>query len=208
MQTDAAAPSAAPSPRRRAKAETQERILAASIALFAERGFERTSISAIASRAGVSRSALFWHFGDKEGLFREAFRRMLVPFFEEFKASLEHLDARKRVYEIFAAYERVVEEHEGTIRSIVRWLLESEKLRASLLETLFHLHDEFIRDVRLCFEELHGGAESGALAAAVVALLDGNLLLTLLDPDPRSRELRRSGLRALTRRVLGEANDR
>jgi len=40
------------------KTDTQARILEAAVALFAARGYERTSISAIATRAGVSRAAL------------------------------------------------------------------------------------------------------------------------------------------------------
>ncbi|TMA31281.1 MAG: TetR/AcrR family transcriptional regulator [Deltaproteobacteria bacterium] len=131
-----------PAPARGRKEETQDRIVAASLALFATRGYLGTSISAIATHARVSRAAIFWHFGDKEGLFRETFRRMLVPFFAELQASLEHIPPRERVFEILSAYERVVEENEVAIRSIVRWLLESEKLRASLRETLFALHDE------------------------------------------------------------------
>ena len=45
------------------KAATQARILDAAAQLFITQGYERTSISGIASRARVSRAAVFWHFG-------------------------------------------------------------------------------------------------------------------------------------------------
>jgi AcrR family transcriptional regulator len=190
---------------RASKAETHERILRAAMTLFAARGYERTSMRTIARRAGVSHSAVFWHFNDKETLFREAVRGVLTPFFEAFKNSIEHTEPRKRLSESLAAYERVVEENRGAIRSIVRWLLESEKLRAALIETLFSLHNQFVREVRGTFEELLGDdPDAPALAAAVVSLLDGNLLLAMLDPSDHSRELREVGLRALVRRALGE----
>jgi len=192
----------ASSPSRGRKEETQERIVAAALALFATRGYEGTSISAIAEHAKVSRAAVFWHFGDKEGLFRETFRRMLVPFFAELSASLEHIPPRERVFEILSAYERVVDENETAIRSIVRWLLESEKLRASLRETLFALHDALVRDISDTLAAASGEA-SEALAAALVAMLDGNLLLALLDPNARNRELRRAGLRRLVQLAIG-----
>src|SRR4030095_9751125 len=102
------------------KAQTQERIVRAAIALFAARGYERASISAIAEHAGVSRAAVVWHFHDKESLFRDAFQRMLVPFFAELKRSLEHVEARRRVFEIFDVYERVVGEHQAAIAPTVR----------------------------------------------------------------------------------------
>ncbi len=152
----------------------------------------------------MSRAAVFWHFGDKEGLFREAFARLLLPFFEELKRSLEHVEARQRVFDIFEVYERVVGEHETAIRSIVRWLFESERVRKPLLGTLLQLHDELMADFRNAFSELAiEPAEADALAAAVLALLDGNLLLAMLDPNLKNRERRRAGLRRLTERMLG-----
>jgi AcrR family transcriptional regulator len=188
------------------KDETQERILGASVALFAAQGYEKTSITAIAQRAQVSRAAVFWHFGDKESLFREAFRRMLRPFFGQIQQKLAHIEPRKRVFEIFEIYERIVQENRGTIVSIVRWFLESETLRASLSATLFDLHDELMRDIRLAFEELElDDAESEILAAALLSMLDGNLLLSIIDPDPQKHERRRAGLRRFTERMLGHA---
>ena len=196
-----------PAPVRGRKEETQERIVAAALALFATRGYEGTSISAIAAHARVSRAAVFWHFGDKEGLFRETFRRMLMPFFTEIAANLEHIPPRQRVFEILSAYERVVEENEVAIRSFVRWLLESEKLRTSLLETLFALHDALIRDVSETLGAANGIDGSDAVGAALVAMLDGNLLLALLDPNARNRELRRAGLRRLVELAIGNGNE-
>ena len=190
-------------PTRPRKGETQERILRAAVELFATHGYQRTSISAIASRAEVSRPAVFWHFGDKESLFREAFRRMLLPFFGELQRKLAHVDPGKRVFEIFDVYERVVQENRETILAIVRWFLESEALRASLRTTLFALHDELMRDFRSAFEELALDAqEADILSAAVLSMLDGNLLLSLLDPDPQKHERRRAGLRRFTERAL------
>src|SRR5262245_48724252 len=196
-----------PAPARGRKEETQDRIIAAALGLFATRGYEGTSISAIAANAQVSRAAVFWHFGDKEGLFRETFRRMLVPFFAELQASLEHIPPRERVFEILSAYERVVEENEEAIRSIVRWLLESEKLRASLRETLFALHDALVKDISETLAASGGAAgQSEPLGAALVAMLDGNLLPAMLDPNARNRELRRAGLRRIVQLAIGAGN--
>ena len=186
------------------KAETQERIVAAALALFSERGYDGASISAIAEQAHVSRATVFWHFGDKEGLFRETFRRMLIPFFEEVQQSIGASPPRRRVIELLEAYERVVEENEASIRTIVRWLFESEHLRSALLETLFALHDGLIGRLAEAVREMGDpGDKSWETSAGLVALLDGNLLLALLDPTERNRELRRAGLRHLARLAVG-----
>lgn len=48
---------------------TRERILDAARTLFAEQGFERTTIRAIASAAEINPSLVIRYFGSKEGLF-------------------------------------------------------------------------------------------------------------------------------------------
>ncbi|MSO80500.1 MAG: TetR/AcrR family transcriptional regulator [Alphaproteobacteria bacterium] len=47
-------------------ADTRERILEAAASLFAERGYERTSMGAIARAVQVSAPALYYHFQSKE----------------------------------------------------------------------------------------------------------------------------------------------
>jgi AcrR family transcriptional regulator len=49
--------------------ERRAQLLDVGRALFAERGFEGTSIEEIASRAGVSKPVVYEHFGGKEGLY-------------------------------------------------------------------------------------------------------------------------------------------
>ncbi|MBP2474152.1 AcrR family transcriptional regulator [Crossiella equi] len=64
--TDAAKPA-----RRRDSAATRALLLRAAAELFAERGFERTTVRDIAARAGVNQALLFRYCGSKEELFRE-----------------------------------------------------------------------------------------------------------------------------------------
>lgn len=49
---------------------TRERIMKAAERLFAERGYEATSIRAIVARARVNQAAINYHFSGKEGLYR------------------------------------------------------------------------------------------------------------------------------------------
>jgi AcrR family transcriptional regulator len=50
---------------------TRERILRAVERLFADRGYEETSIRAIVAKARVNQAAINYHFGGKDGLYRE-----------------------------------------------------------------------------------------------------------------------------------------
>lgn len=57
--------------RRRDAASTRHDLLEAAATLFAERGFERTTVRDIAVRAGVNQALLFRYFGSKDALFEE-----------------------------------------------------------------------------------------------------------------------------------------
>jgi AcrR family transcriptional regulator len=48
---------------------TRDQLIEVATGLFAERGYEETSIEAVLAAAGVSRGALYHHFGGKDALF-------------------------------------------------------------------------------------------------------------------------------------------
>jgi len=58
----------APRPRMTAK-ERREQLIDVSRALFAQKGFEGTSVEEIAARAQVSKPVVYEHFGGKEGIY-------------------------------------------------------------------------------------------------------------------------------------------
>jgi AcrR family transcriptional regulator len=53
---------------------TRERILKAAERLFADRGYDGTSVRAIVSKARVNQAAINYHFEGKDGLYREVLR--------------------------------------------------------------------------------------------------------------------------------------
>ncbi|HEY4456566.1 MAG TPA: helix-turn-helix domain-containing protein, partial [Pseudonocardiaceae bacterium] len=56
-------------PRRRDADATRAALLTAARDLFAERGFDQTTVRDIAARAGVNQALLFRYYGSKDGLF-------------------------------------------------------------------------------------------------------------------------------------------
>ncbi len=48
---------------------TRERILTAAMCIFAQKGWQKTSLDEIASAAGMTKGAIYWHFRNKNDLF-------------------------------------------------------------------------------------------------------------------------------------------
>lgn len=86
------------------QAETTRRIVAAAVELHSTLGPARTSISAIAERAGVQRHTVYAHFPDERALFRacSAHFRELHPF-----PDLTGLDLEAALDAIYSYYESV-----------------------------------------------------------------------------------------------------
>jgi TetR/AcrR family transcriptional regulator, acrAB operon repressor len=67
---------------RRTKMEaavTREQLLDAAERVFRERGVTRTSLAEVATAAGLTRGAVYWHFKDKAALFAAMCERATLP---------------------------------------------------------------------------------------------------------------------------------
>jgi AcrR family transcriptional regulator len=73
---------------------TKDRILGAAEELFAQHGFSGTSLRQVTSRADVNIAAVNYHFGSKENLVNEVFRRRMDEMSErrinELRTALEN----------------------------------------------------------------------------------------------------------------------
>ncbi|HEY9567280.1 MAG TPA: helix-turn-helix domain-containing protein, partial [Thalassobaculum sp.] len=79
--------------------ERVEEILAAAKALYAEGGYEFTTTRRIAGRVGVSQTALYTHFPDKEAILMAVCARAFDDLEARLVAAEEAAPARDRVFE-------------------------------------------------------------------------------------------------------------
>ena len=96
---------------------TRERIIRAAELLFAERGYDRTSIRAIVTKAHVNQAAINYHFAGKGGLYREVLRSAFRTLTEGQVAHAAEIKAMPR--------ERAVAEF---VRYQLRGLLQRDEL--------------------------------------------------------------------------------
>lgn len=66
--------------------DTRERIIASAAHVFAQKGFQKASLDAVAAEAGLTKGAIYWHFKNKNELFfallDDRFRRDTSPLLQ------------------------------------------------------------------------------------------------------------------------------
>ena len=81
---------AKPSPRNRMTGpQRRQQLIEVGRRLFAEKGFEGTSVEEIAASAGVSKPVLYEHFGGKEGLYAVVVDREIQALLGQMTAALQ-----------------------------------------------------------------------------------------------------------------------
>jgi AcrR family transcriptional regulator len=139
---------------------TKERILSAAETLFAQFGFAGTSLRQVTSRADVNLAAVNYHFGSKENLVNEVFRRRMD---EMSQARLDALAAARAAPEpsleqvlgafIEPALALTLDRQGGSafVRVLARAYAEkNERLRKFLSDNYGHVLREFSRTLAEC----------------------------------------------------------
>ena len=163
---------------------TKDRILNAAEGLFAQQGFSGTSLREVTSRADVNIAAVNYHFGSKENLINEVFRRRMdemsgARISQLGQAVAEHPGAIEPILRAFVIPALAVSHDRGGggafIRVIARAYAEkNDGLRAFLSARYGHVLRDFAKALATCLpglskEQLYWRLDflSGALTYAM-----------------------------------------
>lgn len=139
-----------------------DRIITAALAIFGERGYADASLAAIASRAGVSTTALLRTFPSKDEVFREVVRSTLLGSLNSnhnAAASAEQGSAADAIRALARRYWTAMEQPE--LAAVVR-LIIAELPRFPEL-AVFHATEALERFVRTLERVIEGGVARGEL---------------------------------------------
>jgi AcrR family transcriptional regulator len=100
--------------------QRREQLIEIARTLFAERGYEASSIEEIAQRAAVSKPVVYEHFGGKEGLYAVVVDREMSTLLAMITDSLTGHRSRVRVEAVALALLTYVEERSDGFRILVR----------------------------------------------------------------------------------------
>ena len=100
--------------------ERREQLIRVARSLFAERGYEATSVEVIADRAKVSKPLVYEHFGGKEGLYAVIIDREIRHLIERITRALEAPHPRAALERAADAFLSYVEEERDGFRVLLR----------------------------------------------------------------------------------------
>jgi AcrR family transcriptional regulator len=170
-----------------AKHEAKRRhIMAAAAALFAQKGFERTTTADICGRAGISSGALFHYFPTKRAIFTAMFE-------EDVQKVQAYLASVARTEDPWGAVLGLIEimvdgitepEHAGLALEVIVQAMRDEEFAATVLRTDFEIR-------RGLTDLLTRAAQQGqidrsldpALAAGWITAMVDSLFIRASDPD-------------------------
>jgi AcrR family transcriptional regulator len=155
---------------------TREALLSRCLRLFAERGFSSTSVDDIASAAGVTKGAMYWHFASKDELFHAILDRIRerwlavvhVPVSARSSpaAQLEHL---------FDAYAEFFRESPDVCLFLQQVLLDRQnRASAAQVARVFTSTARFIAGI------LDEGKARGVMRADVGSLTTAHMIVGML----------------------------
>jgi len=173
---------------------TRGQLVDAATGCFAEYGYERTRITDIVTRAGVSQGNFYRHFESKREIFLEALRPGLDALLETRGSLADHTDAEALAANMLV-YLRTYSRH----RYILRVMREAAAVRSDGFDELWlGLRENFLAQIRAWLERLHAAGRIGAgdfdqLTAVLGAMLEqvAYVQVGLPDKAPRDEELQR-----------------
>lgn len=171
-------------------AATRDRILDAAEQLFAEHGVSRTTLQHIATAAGVTRGAIYWHFDDKVALFNAMIERAVMPL-EVALARMDTSDPLRDLREYVMAALRITVE-DARVRRVFEIAALKMEFVGELDAARVRRHQSLLNWMARAEERVGRAIELGAVRAdvkpyavalAMWALVDGLIRNWLFDPS-------------------------
>lgn len=131
--------------RRRDAARSRDAILGAAEQLFAERGYDGTTMAAIAAAAGLSTGTPSYFFASKEELYRAVLSRAFADMADLIRSSeLGRGDAATAISETVRSYIGFLTQRPNFVRLVIRECLDGGRFLSGLAEHLAALTEAVV----------------------------------------------------------------
>lgn len=153
--------------------KTRQQIIDAAFEQFANNGFAKTSVAAVAKKAGVSKGLIYHYFNSKEAIL-EAIFDQLSDLGEENMSFPEDYTAEDKIRKILEATFTFIETQSGLGKLMISLALQKDAF-AALKPKIDKINTEQIELFASIFEEL-GHQQPKLQAYELGAMLDGVMM--------------------------------
>src|ERR1700712_2539051 len=183
---------------------TRERIISAANALFYNDGIRGVSVDAVATKAGVTKRTLYYHFKSKDDLVAAYLAGRDQPNLALFKHWFAEADGSwpARVEQIFRNLARSARHPKWKGCGFLRTSAELANMPGHPAIKIGAAHKKKFEDWLRATFEAEGIAEAAQLARQILLLLDGSFAVVLLHRDPSYMETAGQAAHALTKAAL------
>jgi AcrR family transcriptional regulator len=137
---------------------SRDRILDSALELFARRGYAATGVYDIARTAGIEKTALYWHFGSKEGLLAAVLDRMDEEFVERIAKRVARVadDSDARLDLFVNGLRKFVSERSELVRLMLGVTIERSSVSAEARAAMQRIFERTRLAVAQGFEQALG----------------------------------------------------
>jgi len=155
---------------------SRRRILDAAIALICERGYSGTSVDAVCKRAGVVKTALYWHFGSKAGLLAAIIHEITEQWVDDLELQaadganpIERLDA------MLAGFRAMITSRQHSLQIVAAIVAEPANIDDEVMDAVRWLNEHGLSTIAKGFEESIGVPVPTArlLAHTITSMMHG-----------------------------------
>lgn len=170
--------------------QSRAAILNATMDLISKHGFSGTTVDKVAAQAGLSKGSIFWHFNNKENLFRAVIDTIRSALFEGLQKGMrDDLTAREKIVLLLDNYAELIETDCSRCIDLTVLIIEMVETNPLLAEELRDLFAELSETLTFLLEEgkntaeIAGSLDSKMTAYAVVGNLQGLTVQYYLNRD-------------------------
>ncbi|MGW1538995.1 TetR/AcrR family transcriptional regulator [Streptomyces sp. NPDC002309] len=169
--------------KQRRRGDTRQRIQDVALDLFAEQGYEKTSLREIAEHLDVTKAALYYHFRTKEEILVGIFDDLMRPIDEliEWGRSQPHtLETKQQIVRRYS-------EHLTAAEPLFRFMHENQATIREL--RIGELFKERMKDLRLIIVDRDAGLADQVRCISAIFTLHAGMVFAMqeLEGDPEEK---------------------
>ncbi len=162
---------------------TREKILDAATELFAQRGYAGTGVDRLAEKSGIAKTAIYYHFGNKEGLLASVLDRAASVWIDNIKQAADRADcAEESLDRALDGMRTMVDERPWILKLLLLLALEVADEKPEIRKAMGEIFVRARRTIVAGLQDRLGAEVPGAESV-------GNVMLGLLQAVVVGRQL-------------------